>query len=498
MNTKALINKSFLIFAAFFLSSIAWAVDFPIPDTGQTKCYDYGSEITCPSLGQPFYGQDAQYSCNPHSYTDLGNGIVRDDVTGLEWQQATATYPWEEATSYCEGLLLGGYSDWRMPTIMELAGIVDSSIPSPGPSINITYFPNTVSSSYWSSNTAPSNDPAFGNAWTVAFDEDGKVYTNMKQYDYYVRAVRSGQSGSFGDYVNNGDGTISDTSTGLMWQQATAPGTYIWEEALEYCEDLSLANYDNWRLPNRNELQSLVDYSQYDPSIDTTFFTMVSSSYSYWSSTTIVKDLYSAWIVDFYFGDVVHSEKTSSGHVRAVRAGQCESSDVSTTTTTTSGSTTTTTMSGECAPGCPDSWLGDGVCDSVCNVAACNYDNGDCGTNTTTTTPSGECAPGCPDYYLGDSECDSACNVAACNYDNGDCGDTCTSESIYGGHAEETELLRNFRDTVLSQTPAGQELIKLYYQWSPAIVKAMEGDENIKGEIKKIIDGFLALIGGSE
>jgi len=264
-------------------------------------------------------------------------------------------------------------------------------------------------------------------------------------------------------YTDLGNGIVRDDVTGLEWQQATAPGTYIWEEALEYCEDLSLANYDNWLLPNRNELQSLVDYSQYDPSIDTTFFTMVSSSYSYWLSTTIVKDLYSAWIVDFYFGEVVHSEKTSSGHVRAVRAGQCGSSGTSTTTitgdsTTTTTSTvesTTTTMSGECAPGCPDSWLGDGVCDSVCNVAACNYDNGDC-------------------------------------------GDTCTSESIYGGHAEETELLRNFRDTVLSQTPAGQEIIRLYYQWSPAIVKAMEGDKNIKGEIKKIIDGFLALIGGSE
>jgi len=172
--------------------------------------------------------------------------------------------------------------------------------------------------------------------------------------------------------------------------------------------------------------------------------------------------------------------------------------DESTTTTTADESiTTTTTTSGECAPGCPDSWLGDDYCDEVCNVAACNYDNGDCGTNTTTTT-SGECAPGCPDYYLGDSECDSACNVAACNYDNGDCGDTCTSEFIYGEHAEKTELLRNFRDNVLSQTPEGQEIIRLYYQWSPAIVKAMEGDKIFKGEIKEIIDGFLALIGGSE
>jgi len=475
-----------ILFAVFFLSSIAWAVDFPIPDTGQTKCYDDSGEITCPSTGQPFYGQDAQYSCNPHSYTDLGNGIVRDNVTGLEWQQATNLGEkgfWEEASSYCEGLLLGGYSDWRMPTVKELSALIDSSILNPGPNIDTEYFPNAVGAEYWASTSRP--DASYY-AWYVVFSRGDVSSFGKTLIDGYVRAVRGGQSSN--NFINNSDGTITDTSTGLMWQQDGAAEKYNWQQALSYCDTLSLADYDDWRLPNRNELQSLVDYSQYEPSIDTTFFpnTMLDK---YWSSTTYYSDPNYAWDVSFVVGGVDYYGKSYGRYVRAVRGGQCGSSD---------STTTTSTSYGECAPGCPDSWLGDGVCDSVCNVAACNYDNGDCGTNTTTTTPSGECAPGCPDYYLGDSECDSACNVAACNYDNGDCGDTCTSESIYGGHAEETELLRNFRDTVLSQTPAGQEIIRLYYQWSPAIVKAMEGDENIKGEIKKIIDGFLALIGGSE
>lgn len=77
-------------------------------------------------------------------------------------------------------------------------------------------------------------------------------------------------------------------------------------------------------------------------------------------------------------------------------------------------------------------------------------------------------------------------------------GEDCTSESIYGGHAEETELQRNFRDTVLSQTPEGQEIIKLYYQWSPAIVKAMEADEEFKRDVKEMVDGLLKLIGKVE
>ncbi|MEA1958913.1 MAG: LNR domain-containing protein, partial [Chloroflexota bacterium] len=73
----------------------------------------------------------------------------------------------------------------------------------------------------------------------------------------------------------------------------------------------------------------------------------------------------------------------------------------------------------QCAAGCPYTSVGDGVCDSACNNAACSYDGGDCTT--------GYCATGCPWSYVGDGYCDSACNVAACNYDGGDC-----SQCAYG------------------------------------------------------------------
>lgn len=71
----------------------------------------------------------------------------------------------------------------------------------------------------------------------------------------------------------------------------------------------------------------------------------------------------------------------------------------------------------------------------------------------------------------------------------------CSVEDIYGEHSEKTELLRYFRDNVLTQTPEGQEIIKLYYQWSPAIVKAVEEDEEFKEEVKEVIDKILPLIG---
>ena len=128
------------------------------------------------------------------------------------------------------------------------------------------------------------------------------------------------------ELIDNGDGTVTDTETGLMWQQGEA-GAMDWEAAITYCENLVLpvGGYDDWRLPNRNELQSLVDYSRHNPAIDRTYFPGDMSS-SYWSSTTKV-DLDdtggSAYFVGFYSGGVDgYGGKSGSYYVRAVRGGE--------------------------------------------------------------------------------------------------------------------------------------------------------------------------------
>ena len=72
----------------------------------------------------------------------------------------------------------------------------------------------------------------------------------------------------------------------------------------------------------------------------------------------------------------------------------------------------------------------------------------------------------------------------------------CSAEKIYGEDSKEVELLRHIRDNVLSKTPEGREIIKLYYQWSPAIVKVMEEDEEFRAQVKEMIDGVLLLIEG--
>ena len=121
-------------------------------------------------------------------------------------------------------------------------------------------------------------------------------------------------------FVANGDGTVSDTVTGLMWSQDTLGGM-DWASAMAHCETLVFAGYNDWRLPNRNELQSLVDYSIYYPSIDATFFPDTVSS-GYWSSTTNASNSDHAWLVNFGNGSVGSSHKSTSYYARGVRRGQ--------------------------------------------------------------------------------------------------------------------------------------------------------------------------------
>ncbi|GAG09227.1 unnamed protein product, partial [marine sediment metagenome] len=71
----------------------------------------------------------------------------------------------------------------------------------------------------------------------------------------------------------------------------------------------------------------------------------------------------------------------------------------------------------------------------------------------------------------------------------------CPTELLYGEHSNEAELLRHWRDNVLSNVPEGREIIRLYYEWSPVMVKALEEDEEFKEEVKELIEGILPLLG---
>ena len=328
-----------------------------ISDTGQIKCYENYSEIVCPEQGEPFYGQDGSYTINPPSYIKMdaqGNyladdanswAMVRDNITGLIWEVKTDdgsihdkddTYTWcdsnpgtnggnagicgdgtdtEDFIDTLDNDGFGGFSDWRLPTREELRSIADYG--RHDPAIGTSYFPNTALSNYWSSTTyALYTD----HAWRMFFNY-GDDNPDNKSYGYSVRAVRGGQPRSSGGSVINGDGTVTDTTTGLMWQQATSP-VMDWQNALSYCEEMDLGGHADWRLPSIKELSSLADLSRHEPAIDTIYFPDTVTS-EYWSSTTYVFSIVDAFRLHFSYGyDLGGSGKYSSYYVRAVRGGQ--------------------------------------------------------------------------------------------------------------------------------------------------------------------------------
>ncbi len=100
----------------------------PLPDTGQSFCYDqYGKEISCPQAGQPLYGQDAQYHGVTTVFKDNDDLTITDQKSGRMWMKTDDGIgrPWQEAIDYCEKLDLAGYNDWRLPGKFELESIVD-------------------------------------------------------------------------------------------------------------------------------------------------------------------------------------------------------------------------------------------------------------------------------------------------------------------------------------------------------------------------------------
>jgi len=125
-------------------------------------------------------------------------------------------------------------------------------------------------------------------------------------------------------FSRDSSGIVADNATGLAWQDdysdnAGEVKSATWQDALVYCQELSLGGKSDWRLPNKNELFSIVDMSKYDSAISSVF-TNVASNY-YWSSTSHGLVSSFAWIVLFNDGNVFRNSKTDEYSVRCVRGG---------------------------------------------------------------------------------------------------------------------------------------------------------------------------------
>ena len=126
--------------------------------------------------------------------------------------------------------------------------------------------------------------------------------------DYYDTSIA---------FTDNGDGTITHDETGLMWQSEDEQGLYSFVDAVGYCEVIDLGGHVDWRIPDRFELHSIIDYSRPPPMIDPRYFPQTGSE-PYWSSTVTVVGG-SHWHVKFEAGRVTESTDESMHRVRCVR-----------------------------------------------------------------------------------------------------------------------------------------------------------------------------------
>lgn len=292
-------KKWILPFLVFSFSLPLFAADLPysIVDTGQIRCYNNRTEIEYPKAGKDFFGQDAHYNGNQPNYRDNGDGTVTDLVTRLMWtQNPGGKKTFEQAVAGASVCRVGGYDDWRLPTIKELYSLIlfTGTDPDPRsvdssrqqPFIDTKYFKfsygdpgvgdRIIDSQFatctkYLSTTMHGEETMFGVNFADGRIKGYGLRTPRGEKTFYALYVRGNPDYGKNDFKDNGDGTITDHATGLMWMKLDSghlkagpnkDGKLNWQQALEWAENLDYAGHNDWRLPNAKELQSIVDYSR--------------------------------------------------------------------------------------------------------------------------------------------------------------------------------------------------------------------------------------------
>lgn len=312
---------------------------FALPGTGQSRCYDQRGAMPCPTRpGDSFWGQDAQNQAPRPAYRDNGDGTVSDLVTGLMWEKGFRRTTFAESEAEAAAARTGGHSDWRVPSIKELYSLIHfdgaTGTAAPGqsgapadarPYLDTRVFAfeypaqgRFIDAQYVSRTAYVATVMGGAKAFFGVNFADGRIKGYPRDggpghRSWYARLVRGNPAYGVNDLHDNGDGTVTDDATGLMWSKgdsgdsafrarlsgtARRDGRLDWREALAFCSGLSLAGYADWRLPDAKQLQSIVDYSRSPDTTDSPALSPVFSATAirddqgrkdwpyYWSSTT--------------------------------------------------------------------------------------------------------------------------------------------------------------------------------------------------------------------
>jgi hypothetical protein len=263
------------------------------PET--TQVYVDGATVCAPEY--PAWGIRPE-SPPAEWFVDNGDGTVNDTQSGLLWQKEYAPQPmtWWDAYAYCDGLELGGRTDWRLPSRAELLTLVDYTKDEPatpdvfGPALSF----------FWT--VTPLHGYASWMVWVVG------MYAGVAYYDVLgdpnaTRCIQSsGASGKPARYEVDAEvGTVKDLATGLTWERdGAASGKKDWNEASQYCATLQTAG-SGWRLPTVVELISITDVKRHEPAIDESVFGPTPIDDHTWSSTPAF-GVPGWWMVDFELG----------------------------------------------------------------------------------------------------------------------------------------------------------------------------------------------------
>ena len=285
--------------------------------TGESGCFDTENETECPAYGEALFGQDAQYAengfCTKHDFATSGSGekkIVTDSYTHYDWTAATSenAMNWDAADEYCSGIndiISGSTAVWRIPGPAELLTIVNSGTASPALVEKFTAYGHT----FWAKEDAKVS----GNAWRI--DETGALASVAKTESHHVICVRVHDYAPVQNRFTAENETVKDKESGLMWQKQPV-ASRTWTEALNYCEEVSTADKFDWRLPNRNELASLVNYEKANGAVSD--FPAIAAK-GFWTSTTDIASAANAWTVDFADGSIKSANKADTKYIICVR-----------------------------------------------------------------------------------------------------------------------------------------------------------------------------------